>query len=244
MILVLLVNLIVGVLVGLSGIAGFLLPIFYIGILHLNTVEALALSFAAFIVSGLLGSLNYYRHKLLDVKLASILSIGSFVASFLGVKANLLIPEQVMSVILYGVVLCSGISILFRKNNSLGATRKPVGIGLLILIGFVTGFICSVTGAGGPILVLPVLILLGIDAHKGVAIALYNSIFIGLPSAAGYILHSDLSVIAAILPVALIAHGVGVFIGSKHGQRINQTVLKRTVAIFSIGVSVFKLIGG
>ncbi|MFD1671335.1 sulfite exporter TauE/SafE family protein [Agrilactobacillus yilanensis] len=243
MILVFIVNLIVGVLVGLSGIAGFLLPIFYIGVMHLGTVEALALSFAAFIVSGVLGSLNYYRHKLLDVKTAGIISIGSFFASFLGVKANLLIPEHVMSIILYCVVLFSGISILVRKDKP-HQQKAHHNKFVLILIGVITGFICAVTGAGGPILVLPILIMLGIEVHQAVAIALFNSIFIGIPSAGGYLLNSSWMAIRGILPVALVAHGIGVFAGSKNGHRINQQLLKRIVAIFSIVISIIKLIGG
>ncbi|GAF41719.1 hypothetical protein FC83_GL000013 [Agrilactobacillus composti DSM 18527 = JCM 14202] len=243
MILIAIVNLIIGLLVGISGIAGFLLPIFYVSVLHLGTVEALALSFAAFIVSGLLGSFNYYRHRLLNLRLASILSIGSFLASFLGVKVNLLIPEDLMRIILYCVVLLSGIMILCRKDAAKVQQKTP-GNATLISIGFVTGFICAVTGAGGPIIVLPILIMLGIQAHEAVAISLFNSIFIGIPSAAGYILNSDLKIIGAIIPVALIAHGVGVYIGSQNGHRINQKLLKRVVAIFSIFIAVFQFIMG
>ncbi|MCI9213551.1 MAG: sulfite exporter TauE/SafE family protein, partial [Ruminococcus sp.] len=52
-------NLVVGGLVGLCGVAGFLLPMFYTAGLGMNVSEGLALSFAAFIVSGALGSWNY-----------------------------------------------------------------------------------------------------------------------------------------------------------------------------------------
>ena len=45
-------NLVVGAFVGLTGVAGFLLPIVYTGPLGMGVTEGLALSFAAFIVSG------------------------------------------------------------------------------------------------------------------------------------------------------------------------------------------------
>ena len=48
-------NLVVGALVGLCGVAGFLLPMFYTTGLGMSVTEGLALSFAAFIVSGALG---------------------------------------------------------------------------------------------------------------------------------------------------------------------------------------------
>ena len=47
-------NLVVGAFVGLTGVAGFLLPIVYTGPLGMGVTEGLALSFAAFIVSGAL----------------------------------------------------------------------------------------------------------------------------------------------------------------------------------------------
>lgn len=240
MILVGIVNLIVGLLVGVCGIAGFLLPIFYVSVMGLNTAEALALSFSAFIVSGALGSINYYKEKLLDIKTAMIISAGSFAASFLGVKANLLIPEHVMQKVLYIVVLLSGLSILLRKNKDRGESSTH-NILILTAIGFVTGFICSISGAGGPILVLPILIMLGIEVHESVAIALFNSIFIGIPAASGYMLHSDLELIKPILPAAIIFHGIGVLIGSKSGSKINQDLLKKSVSVFSILIAVYKL---
>lgn len=240
MILVGIVNLIVGLLVGVSGIAGFLLPIFYISVMGLNTAEALALSFSAFIVSGVLGSINYYKEKLLNIKTALIISVGSFAASFLGVKANLLIPEQIMQKVLYIVVLLSGLSILLRKNKDRGGSSTH-NILILTAIGFVTGFICSISGAGGPILILPILIMLGIEVHESVAIALFNSIFIGIPAASGYMLNSDLELIKPILPAAIIFHGIGVLIGSKSGSKINQDLLKKSVAVFSILIAVYKL---
>ena len=49
-------NLAVGALVGLCGVAGFLLPMFYTASLGMGVSEGLALSFAAFIVSGILGA--------------------------------------------------------------------------------------------------------------------------------------------------------------------------------------------
>lgn len=45
-------NLVVGAFVGLTGVAGFLLPITYTSLLGLGTTEGLALSFGAFILSG------------------------------------------------------------------------------------------------------------------------------------------------------------------------------------------------
>ena len=81
------------------------------------------ISFAAFLISGILGSVNYYKSGNLDLKTAGVLSAGSFVGALAGVKINLLIPADTMKIILYLIVLLSGISILLRKDKP-GNTEK------------------------------------------------------------------------------------------------------------------------
>jgi len=56
------------------------------------------ISFAAFLISGILGSVNYYKSGNLDLKTAGVLSAGSFVGALAGVKINLLIPADTMKI--------------------------------------------------------------------------------------------------------------------------------------------------
>lgn len=302
------VNLLVGACVGLTGIAGFLLPMFYSGFLGMPAVESLALSFAAFLVSGIFGSINYHKSGNLDLRTAAILSAGSFLGAIGGVKINLLIPEETMKVILYVVVLASGVSILLRKEKAgkgaekeaekeagekarekageieeeiAGEIAEETGAGQngeekpgkksqeksrekgqeksrekqqekrrkqkeilsYLLLGFVTGAICAASGAGGPVLVMPLLTLIGFPAHTAVGISLFDSIFIALPAVAGYLYHAASNRnILYLLPVLLIAHAVGVIFGSKNAVKINQKLLKRIVAVASIAIACMKLI--
>lgn len=239
-----LLNLLVGGCIGLTGIAGFLLPMFYTGFLGMPSAEALALSFAAFMISGILGSVNYHKSGNLDLKTAGILSMGSFIGALAGVKINLLIPEDTMKIILYLVVLISGISILLRKDKAEepGKEKQERNSVFYLILGIVTGAICAASGAGGPILVMPILTLLGIPAHMAVGISLFDSIFIALPAVIGY-LHAaaETEGMYVLLPVLLIAHGIGVFAGSRNATRINQKMLKRIVAVASIAIACVKL---
>ena len=130
-VIIILANLLVGGMIGLTGIAGFLLPMLYSGFLGMSASQGLALSFFAFLISGVLGSYNYYKAKNLDLKLALIISAGSLIGAALGVWLNLLIDEEIVKRILYLVVLASGISILFRKEkkeDGKAAAELPAGI--------------------------------------------------------------------------------------------------------------------
>lgn len=242
------VNLAVGVLVGLCGVAGFLLPMFYTTVLGMRVSEGLALSFSAFIVSGILGSANYKKAGNLDVGFGLRLSAGSLAGAVLGVYFNRIIPEERAKVLLYLVVLLSGISILCRrdkkrdtktnKKDAEDSSRLP----FILLLGFLTGAVCSLSGAGGPVLVMPLLVLLGLSVHTAVGVALFNSVFIGIPAAAGYLMQCSFLEILPLLGAALIGHGVGVFYGSKNAARMNQGLLKKGIAVFSIAIAVWKLV--
>ena len=84
--------------------------------------------------------------------------------------------------------------------------------------------------------------LLGIPAHTAVGISLFDSIFIAVPSAAGYLYAaSGEKEMFVLLPILLIAHGIGVYAGSKNASKINQKLLKQIVAVASIGIACIKL---
>ena len=247
MILILLLNLLVGACIGLTGIAGFLLPMFYTGFLGMPAGESLALSFSAFLISGVLGAVTYYRQGNLDLKPAVILSAGSLPGALAGVWVNLLIPEDVMQMILYIVVLVSGISILLRKDGKTGGPERQMAVNgtkavLFFLLGAVTGAVCAASGAGGPVLVMPLLTLIGFPAHTAVGISLFNSVFIALPAAGGYLWSGaeNTEMFLLLIPV-LIAHGIGVAFGSRNAEKIDPVMLKRIVAAGSIAIALIKL---
>ena len=85
-VLILLLNLAVGACIGLTGIAGFLLPMFYTGFLGMPAAEALALSFSAFLISGVLGSVTYYKEGNLEIRPAAVMSAGSLLGALAGVR--------------------------------------------------------------------------------------------------------------------------------------------------------------
>ena len=238
-------NLVVGAFVGLTGVAGFLLPIVYTGPLGMGVTEGLALSFAAFIVSGALGSVNYNKAGNLDIPFGIRLSLGSLAGAVLGVKLNLIIPESTVKVILYVVVLLSGISILLRKDKSQEESGRAYVISdhlaATLILGFVTGAVCSLSGAGGPVLVMPLLVVLGIGIRTAVGVALFNSVFIGIPACIGYMMQCSVKDLLPVMAAALVFHGIEVVYGSRNAVKINQILLKKGIAVFSILIAIWKL---
>ena len=113
---------------------------------------------------------------------------------------------------------------------------------LYLLLGLSTGAVCAASGAGGPVLVMPLLTTMGFPAHMAVGISLFDSIFIAIPSAAGYIAAAqDMASLLSLLPLVLLFHGIGVLGGSRYAVRINQSVLKAIVAAGFILIACAKL---
>lgn len=233
------VSLAVGLLIGWSGIAGFLLPLFFAGYMGLPVVSALAVSFFDFAISGVLGSWNYARKGNLDLRTSLVLGTGSLVGALAGVGLGLLIPARTTKLLLYLVVLLSGLSILFRKDRQgEERARNPLLDNSLFVagLGAVTGAICSISGAGGPILVMPLLVVLGMRVHTAIGVALLDSVFIALPAVVGYLLRCDLRELLPLLLLSGAFHGLGVVVGSRSAHRIRQRPLRVSVALFSVAL--------
>lgn len=238
-------NLVVGIFVGMAGVSGFLLPIVYTGVLSMGVTAGMTLSFASFILGGVLGAFNYSRAGNLDIPFGIRLSLGSLVGAVLGVRLNLIIPEATVRAILSVVVFLSGCSILLsrgkgRKSGKSAyviADHVPATLGL----GLATGAVCAMAGAGGPILVTPLLVLLGTDIRIAVGVALFDSVFIGIPACIGYMLHCDIKALLPLMIITLGIHGAGVVFGSRNAVRINKVLLKKGIGVFSVLIALWML---
>lgn len=243
-------NLLVGLIIGMTGI-GFMLPVFYLIVVHMTTTEAMAFSFCAFILSGILSTVLFAKKKAVDWRIGTWISVGSVFGTIAGVTINLMLPEYLITYILYIMVLLSGLSIILPRRNA----RSPAGHGFVqtwsasravvcVLAGIVTGCICSAGGAGGPILVIPILATLGMPIHTVIGTAMYNSIFISAIAFPRYFLAAGGTQIPyfSFLPFLVALFGVGVLVGGHYSFRVNQLRLKQAIAALCIVVAVYKIL--
>lgn len=248
-------NMAVGGCIGICGIAGFLLPMLYSGVLGFDVTYALALSFLAFLVSGIIGSFNYYKAGNLDIKMSIKLGVGSLIGAVGGVFLQSMIEKSTAKTILYLVVLFSGASILIRMWNekkragrqtetpdSSDAKTIADNVIFLLFLGITTGAICSLSGAGGPVLVMPLLVTCGVSARIAVGVALFDSVFIAVPSCIGYLSRITWMEILGLLALIVITHGIGVWIGSRFAGKIPVQGLKIFVAVFSVCIAIYMLL--
>ena len=236
----------VGLFIGWCGVAGFLLPILFTSACGLGVTESLLLSFLCFAVSGAIGAFNYHRRGELPLRPALTLSAGSLAGGLLGAALGGLLAAETVKVVLYVVVLLSGLAIAVRElrpqkgPENGGSFPKPLP---LLALGLATALLCALSGAGGPVLVMPLLVAMGVPAKMAVGAALLDSVFIALPAVAVYASRCpSLSALVPMLLAAVLGHAAGVFAGSVTAAHVPQSLLKRGVAAFSICFSLFMLL--
>ena len=243
-VLIALVTFGVGLCIGVCGVAGFLLPIFYLGFCGYTSAQSLFLSFGCFLISGALGSRNYSRRGELPARAALPLGFSSLAGSLAGAVIGRFYVSAHVRTVLYAVVLLSGVMIfvqelLGRKKASVEVRIRPA---VLAPLGFVTAVICAMSGAGGPVLVMPLLVVLGMPVRAAVGTALFDSVFIALPALFVYGAQGFSSSLAVPMAVSFAAHAAGIMLGSRLAGRVPQTPLKRGIAVFSIVFSLWMLL--
>ena len=220
-------NMAVGGCIGICGIAGFLLPMLYTGGLGFDVTYALALSFLAFLVSGIIGSFNYYKAGNLEVRMSLKLGIGSLIGAIAGVFLQSMIEKSTAKTILYLVVLFSGASILVRMWNE---KRRADSVSAK-----------KVISDGGPVLVMPLLVACGVSARIAVGVALFDSVFIAIPACIGYLSRITWTEILGLLVLIVLTHGIGVWLGSRFAGKVPVQGLKIFVAVFSVCIAIYML---
>ncbi|TCJ03023.1 sulfite exporter TauE/SafE family protein [Cytobacillus praedii] len=238
-------NLIIGVLLGMTGISGFLLPLIYVGFLGMPLHDSLALSFLSFAVSGIIGAYSYWKSKNMDLKLALFLSIGSLPGALLGVQINVLISDFLAELLLYLFILLAGLSILFKKNNENTITKQSILLNhsfIVTLLGFLTAVICALTGAGGPILLVPLLVSLGVNIRVAVGVSLLNSVVIAIPSIFGYFAHANMETTTPLIAASLLGTIIGILTGARLANKVPIHHLKIMIAVITILSSVYMLV--
>ena len=233
----------VGVSIGICGVAGFLLPIFFLGVCGFNASESLFLSFGCFLISGALGAWNYHKRGELPVTAALPLGISSLCGSLIGALIGQFFVSAHVKTVLYCVVLLSGIMIFVQEL--LGRKKVPEeripGKGILIPLGLITAVICALSGAGGPVLVMPLLVVLGMSVRTAVGTALFDSVFIAIPALLIYGSKGFSTGILLPMAVAFLAHAAGIWLGARIAGRVPQKPLKWGIGAFSILFSLWML---
>ena len=233
---IIIIGLITGTLIGTVGVGGILLTpllVFFLGIeLHI----AQATSSFSFLFTGLVGTILYARRKSINWHQVLWIGIGVIPAALLGAKVNTILSGTVLTLILSALIVFSGFNAL-RKPGYDANQSLTLNKGVLILIGIGVGFGSALTGTGGPVLLVPTLLLLGFMSLAAVGISQVIQISIAIMATIGFMLFGQIDFYLGL--TLGIVQSVGVIIGGTIAHVLPQDKLRRVVAITLFGVGIF-----
>jgi len=246
------VGLVVGFLIGLTGMGGgALMTPFLLIVMNLDPVLAVGtdLTFAA--ITKVVGSIQQRREKNVSLRRVFWMACGSLPASFLGAQfilrqqGNSTLTEQILPTILGVTLIFVSIIILARVFRWLGPKEYVEIIWpppwSLILIGIIGGLLVGMTSIGGGTVIMallliffsiPLNLMVGMDVVHGALLTIFTSmnyIFAG---------QADWRLVGLLLIGSL----PGAWLGALAINRIDVRIVRGILALAVIGAGIDLLI--
>lgn len=213
-----------GVLVGLSGIGGFLLPPWLSITLSLPPAQAVPITLLGFAISSLVASAFYARNRAVDFRVAGTLATASLPGIGIGLLVGAHLSARTWSTLI-GVTLVVAATWLLRPRDQNARAEPAVSIWWVCGTGLVAGAAAVLAGVTGPLVLLPGLRAAGVSSPTAVGTSLLASVGISLAGVIGYGALSG-------PPVRLATHIVpAVVIGTVTGAALSRRVSAATLNV-------------
>ena len=229
---------VVGVLIGMVGVGGVLLPPGLVALGDLTANEATATSTWAFVFTGVVGTVAYAWRGVVPWAMLARLSIGVVPAAFFGALVNAKLPASVVLLGLAALTLFVGVQQL--RPRAVRETRYRLGTAALVGVGAFVGFGSALTGTGGPVLLVPVLLTLGVAPLRAVAVSQAVQLPVVVAGSVGYFQTGLVDIHLGTVLGCVAA--IGVTVGAVVATRIRAEGLRRIVAVACIAAGVFLVI--
>jgi uncharacterized membrane protein YfcA len=216
-------GMLLGTTIGATGIGGVLLvPVLTYG-LGLPVKSAIALALWSYLWSGLLAVMLYARRGSIDGRSAAWLCLAAAPAAYLGARMAAAVPGSALEALIALLLSLSGLNAL-RRPAATGDASAPGGA-LLAALGAITGFGSAMVGAGGAVILVPLLVAL--DQPALLAIGLGQAIQLPIAAVA-----SLSNIAAGLVDLALgsmlaAALALGIAVGTPLAHALPQAALRR-----------------
>ncbi|MBX2868825.1 MAG: sulfite exporter TauE/SafE family protein [Acidiferrobacterales bacterium] len=234
-----LIVLFVGLLIGGVGIGGVLLvpALKFLGQIPLHT--AIPACMVGYIATGLIGALVFGKHGSINWRMAKVVCFGALPGAFLGAWVLQYFSASVLEAGIAALLIFSGLNALVERKKE-SETVSEVPGGFLLLAGVVTGAGSALTGTGGPLMLIPILIWRRVSLLTAIGLAQVIQIPISLTATFGNFLAGDVNFKLGLILGAVLA--IGSFAGARIVHVLPIAPLKKAVAILMLLVGMFILI--
>lgn len=212
-----------GALIGAIAIGGVLLVPVMVLALGFDIHVAIAAAMFSYLFSGLMAVGFLKQQPNLPTKNAAWLVSGAAPGALAGALLAPQLTTALLSGMVAGLTIFAGYNALRRNASEQQPTPiwKPMSFAL---VGLITGFGSALTGTGGPLILVPLLLLGGVQASVAVLLGQLVQLPIGLLATLGNLANGQLELILGmILAVFLL---IGVAIGNRIGSKLPQAKLR------------------
>ena len=147
--------------------------------------------------------------------------------AYLGAATTWVTPGVILEGVIGFLVLLSGVQALRGPSDTAESVvnLKPMS---LMVIGLVTGFGSSITGTGGPLVLIPILIWMQVPILTAVGLSQVIQIPIALLATTGNLMFGRIEWLIGMGIATLLV--LGVVVGARIAHRISRVALKRFIA--------------
>ena len=232
-----LICLLVGVLIGCIGIGGVLLvpALTYIGGMEIRV--AIASCMFSYLFSGTIGVIEYTRRGSIRWSLSGWLCAGAMPGAFLGAATVSVVPGAHLEILIATLIIFSGVHALLRPAEDSDA-RLPGGPWLAV-IGAVVGYGSAMSGTGGPLLLVPILVWLKVPVLGAVGLSQVIQLPVATLATAGNLAYGSIDFAVGLGIAVLLMAGVAV--GARIAHWVPAEVLRRIVALVLLVIGVLIL---
>jgi len=189
--------------------------------------RAIAAAMAGFAFTGVAALASGRARADAPVGGAWTLNLAALGGAILGAGAVAIVPESAIRLLIGAIAIVSGVHAL-APGPARERSAVPGGP-VLAAIGAVVGCGSALSGTGGPVLLLPILLLLGFPVRGGIALAQMIQLPIALSATAVNAVQGrlDLGLAAAVGGLLVLGSLAGLWLG----PRAATATLKRIVAL-------------
>ncbi len=232
-------GMITGTLIGMAGVGGVLLVPSLVFLCGFPIQTAIPSALAAYLASGLLASAVFIKHKSLNWATAKWLCCAAVPGALLGTWIIQTASPLLLQLIPGLLSLFSGVNSLMKGSGETNSARHLHRITLL-LMGLVTGLLSALSGTGGPLVMLPMLIYLKIPVLEAIGLSQAIQVPIATTSTIGNILFGQLDWrLSATVAIGLLC---GVWAGSKLAHKFDKRVLHSLVSCVLVAAGILILV--
>ncbi len=243
-VLLMAIGLATGTLIGAVGVGGVLLVPALVLLGGLDVHDATPVATLSFLFTGTAGTVAYSRQRRIDWPTARWLLLFAIPGAVGGASTNVALSSTSVTVVIAVTLTAAAVRSLRRAPGS-DSNGRTLGLAALALIGAVVGFGSTLSGTGGPVLLIPVMLLGGAGVKLAVSSSQPIQVPIAIFGAASFFAYGSLDWQLALSLGA--AQGVGTVVGARISDRLPGEMLLRLVTwalVVSAAVFAVKAITG